>query len=418
MTERDSFINKRIYKRNLTYAILLTLIITLPSIFFVGYYVARANPGSTPVFEHPGGPYSYLVWDESGTYYAKSFDGAIDYSGASLTTVGQNAIDNIGDSRMVFLFIGYNGASGHTANFDLTAQMTVLRGLGMSTWLRGTGDHTISVTGEDSMIRDMWIDQNDGAGNYDAININTNEVHIDNVDIDEAARDGIRVETGNTIGWINDVRVQLCKDYLIRILGSNFHLSNIFLASPKGDRGLYITRGTLTNVIFEQGDSETYAIYLVERVVATNLRILSANATALYLSGNDNEVHGVYVDITNTDGIVVSGNNSFISGGRVKSAGRYGLNVGGNNNTVYITESGAGTTGVLIGAGATNNNIWGTWSSLSDSGTRTLINGVGTNNGDPSSAGDWNGNGREGAIVWDTNTWAAYQYVSGAWRTI
>lgn len=53
---------------------------------------------------------------------------------------------------------------------------------------------------------------------------------------------------------------------------------------------------------------------------------------------------------------------------------------------------------------------------VSDSGTRTTVNGVGRNAGDPSSTGDWNGKGYEGVTVWDSSNSTLYEYVAGGWR--
>lgn len=52
---------------------------------------------------------------------------------------------------------------------------------------------------------------------------------------------------------------------------------------------------------------------------------------------------------------------------------------------------------------------------VTDNGTRTLVNGRGTNNGNPQTTGDWNGHAdyayQQGATVWDTTTspWSAWQ---------
>jgi hypothetical protein len=52
---------------------------------------------------------------------------------------------------------------------------------------------------------------------------------------------------------------------------------------------------------------------------------------------------------------------------------------------------------------------------LTDNGTRTLRNRVGQNAGDPSSTGEWNGNGKEGITVVDTNNNNVYVYMAGSW---
>lgn len=57
---------------------------------------------------------------------------------------------------------------------------------------------------------------------------------------------------------------------------------------------------------------------------------------------------------------------------------------------------------------------------VSDSGTRTLRNGVGTNNGDPSSAGEWSGHGVEGVVVYDTSgsrPFGAHRFINGSWQS-
>jgi len=69
-------------------------------------------------------------------------------------------------------------------------------------------------------------------------------------------------------------------------------------------------------------------------------------------------------------------------------------------------------------AGGTDTKVSGRWSSLFDGGTRTVLNGKGENAGDPSSTGDWNGNGYEGVIVRDTTNNNTYIYNAGAWSQI
>lgn len=105
---KNAFINKRIYeqlKKRATIAILLMLIIILPTIFFAGFYTGQANPnGSTPVFEHPASEANYLIWKEDSTYYAKNGGtGAVDYSGTSATTVTQNANDALTSGGLIYI---------------------------------------------------------------------------------------------------------------------------------------------------------------------------------------------------------------------------------------------------------------------------------------------------------------------------
>lgn len=57
-------------------------------------------------------------------------------------------------------------------------------------------------------------------------------------------------------------------------------------------------------------------------------------------------------------------------------------------------------------------------SDISRGATRLLHNGWGRNSGDPSSTGDWNGNGVEGVMVRDTTNNNNYAYVNGSWVQI
>ena len=50
--------------------------------------------------------------------------------------------------------------------------------------------------------------------------------------------------------------------------------------------------------------------------------------------------------------------------------------------------------------------------------TRTVQNGVGRNGGDPSTGGDWNGNGFEGLLVRDTTNDDTYLFNAGGWSQI
>ncbi len=76
---------------------------------------------------------------------------------------------------------------------------------------------------------------------------------------------------------------------------------------------------------------------------------------------------------------------------------------------------------IIVGADAQNIDIDlveaavnPTWS-IDASASRITRNGVGENEGDPNSTGQWNGNGYEGAVVVDTTNGVAYHYLGGSW---
>jgi hypothetical protein len=74
---------------------------------------------------------------------------------------------------------------------------------------------------------------------------------------------------------------------------------------------------------------------------------------------------------------------------------------------------------VTIESDAQDTQLW-SWvgGTLTDNGVRTIVNGVGTNSGDPRSTGEWNENGREGVTVYDISTspWTEYVYRNGGWQ--
>lgn len=55
---------------------------------------------------------------------------------------------------------------------------------------------------------------------------------------------------------------------------------------------------------------------------------------------------------------------------------------------------------------------------ISSSAVRVTVNNLGYNVGDPSSTGNWNGQGEEGLIVHDTSGSTLYMYASGSWRAL
>lgn len=117
----------------------------------------------------------------------------------------------------------------------------------------------------------------------------------------------------------------------------------------------------------------------------------------MYIEGDNNRVAGT---------VLASGYSSDTI--RVAS--------GANN----IINQSAYSDGARVDSGATDNRLYGdlNWSGMNNSGTRTTINDLGLNAGDPSSTGDWNGNGYEGVVVKDTTNGPTYKYVNGSWEQI
>ncbi|WP_210423569.1 hypothetical protein, partial [Halorussus marinus] len=128
----------------------------------------------------------------------------------------------------------------------------------------------------------------------------------------------------------------------------------------------------------------------------------------------------VRADNCGGDGVVIEENaanadNNTLFVSTVGNDGDGVVVTGSVNQTSLFGVAHANTNDLNIGASATDIEWWGWHDSLNYGGTRTLINGIGRNDGDPSSSGEWNGSGREGVKVFDTTGSSKYWYVNGNW---
>lgn len=131
---------------------------------------------------------------------------------------------------------------------------------------------------------------------------------------------------------------------------------------------------------------------------------------AIRLNSDGNSLHNINVHKSDTqsgeDVLIINGSNNYING----------LHLGESIEDTDLIDIQSGSDNVI-------ENLTGfNWTQIADSGTRTLINGYGTNSGDPRTEGEWNGSasyaGKIGATVWDTTTspWTAYEATpEGTW---
>lgn len=90
---KSKLINRSLSKRHIGYAITLTTIITLPTIFFVGYYARKTYPsGATHVFEHSITGASYVIWTDGSTYYRRNGSTGEVSSGTNASQIMNNVI--------------------------------------------------------------------------------------------------------------------------------------------------------------------------------------------------------------------------------------------------------------------------------------------------------------------------------------
>jgi hypothetical protein len=95
-----------------------------------------------------------------------------------------------------------------------------------------------------------------------------------------------------------------------------------------------------------------------------------------------------------------------------------GINIGGGCSDITVNGRAYNNTNSDIVVGGTDVDVEADWDTRTDNGTRTVWNGLGYNAGDPSSTGDWNGNGREGVHVRDTTNNNTYLYNDGGYSQV
>lgn len=214
-------------------------------------------------------------------------------------------------------------------------------------------------------------------------------------------------EDGSRNSWVNiDVKDHSNDAFLID--GSNNKFANISSFNPS-NRGVYISTG---------GNS------------LTGVEIESAGGNGIEIASQRNQISNVVFQDINTSasgnyGINISGSYNSVSNvvGQVNTDGTYDLlRIASSFNTVsniagtpytgaWSIEIASGTENVITGLRGVS------WSNITDNGTRTLINGWGTNAGDPNTTGQWNGEaayaGQMEATVWDTSTspWTPYEAI-------
>jgi len=168
--------------------------------------------------------------------------------------------------------------------------------------------------------------------------------------------------------------------------------------------GIYLTGGsniTIKDGIISAGDSSSYII----RMVCSNSRIINN-----YLKGS---VSGVYLSSA-------SSTNNLIDGNIISHSTRGIYAQHGNNNTIINNNFfGCSTNGIddnSDDAIIDNNHFSDCGTNIDVSGaTRSIVNGVSSNVGDPGVAGDWASYTRDSVFVWDDSDSEYFQCVNNSW---
>lgn len=122
-----------------------------------------------------------------------------------------------------------------------------------------------------------------------------------------------------------------------------------------------------------------------------------------------------YLDQPNRDGLQIVGDDGAVTGGSfIVQSGGTALSLSGNQCSVSDPRYVTGTI-TISGDDCMVEDTDGATVDRSNA-TRAVVDGLGYNSGDPSSTGDWAGNGFEGARIRDTVNGVTYTYEDGAWR--
>jgi hypothetical protein len=245
--------------------------------------------------------------------------------------------------------------------------------------------------------------------------------------------DGVRIDGNKSVAVGNIVDNVLSREG-IRINGNDaIAANNIF--NKSAEHGIKVNNGVRaridSNKVFNPGQDDS-------------------TATGITVEGARCDVGGNYVEGSPSQGIKIESPYTKVVDNRVAGSGNDNIRVESDSNSIGLNwlENATGR-GVLLADASSNlvatnyfynndtaiqaanpNNdckdnrleknqfvVNGTKYLLGNS-TRTVRNGLGLNGGDPSTGGDWNGNGFEGLLVRDTSNNDTYLYNAGVWSQI
>jgi hypothetical protein len=128
------------------------------------------------------------------------------------------------------------------------------------------------------------------------------------------------------------------------------------------------------------------------------------------IKGNDISAAGLDIYTSSwvaADGIDLVGSYNSVTGNHIHDqtqSGTCGVRITGNHDYLAANRFDGNVTDICVASGATDNVINQPGAVVTDAGTRTVINGVSTNAGDPNSAGNWNGVTKWAGLVIDDTT--------------
>lgn len=275
---------------------------------------------------------------------------------------------------------------------------------GQSTYITTTADdHTFFIDENDVYLEHLGV-HHEGTGNWDAIHVapGHDEAVLYNCTCDWAPRYGFNIQSPH---------------------------SRLISCEATG------------------GDDAALRVGDVDHVQVTGLKVQTPPSDGVLIEGSNGLFTGI-VDDPGGDGVIYDGFGSIISFHITDPEGDGFVHENGDHNLINVVSNNATATGINItgsvsgcdnntylvntngdvsfGTATAENVLYGAIEgTTTDNGVRNIINGVGTNSGDPSTTGDWNGSAalahEHGAVIWDSSTSPATPYradPSGNWVAI
>lgn len=331
---------------------------------------------------------------------------------------------NFGGARSMALYGRYpDGAEGdghlihsNGAIFDLLFSNLLVR--------YGYGDGMrIETSASGTRIHNCWVENNGGW----AINLGGgSRAKLSNLHIVTSEDGGINFRTSGS--QLVNSSFYNCAPGL-RMDGTDSAVANCYFTLPDGGVAIQEPAAGRSNSVTNVSIEET--IVGVEAAAPesdySNVGVHHATSEAMQLRGNDvtvDNLNAVDIGSSGTPALTITGDRVRVSGMSVvqKSEPFRGedtlARITGDNVTLRDVHAGGQQWGVVVD-GATETVLDGVRglspAKVQDGGTRTLVNGTGTNAGDPRSGGEWRGHAdyaySMGATVWDTTTqpWTPYR---------
>lgn len=382
--------------------------------------------------------YCWIVWNDATYCYARNgTSGNVEYMDTDCATVINDCIIN-GSGKILIKAGLYNITSD-----ILPDESTFLMGEGMNNTILKTGANDINVIEimdvTNVTIMDLTVDgskefvaRTGGADDRCGILVRDSEyiqlvrcqarnvpyygIHF-YINVKKSICDGCKV-TNNYVGFscYNNIRtVSFCN-------GIIFDNTYAGLNGHNSIKGLIFAN----NVIGENDDDEGIYFYDIQNLNVNNncfrdsyLKIGQAGLPADNIS-----ITGNYIADDGTYCMEISTGKFCIIDGNTVVGTTYGMRILSGYNNVSVTNNifNTCTVGIRIDSedNIVNDNLFnGCTTDIDDRGDRTLINGCGSNAGNPNSAGLWNGYGEKGNIVFDTSNSKFYINYDGTnWQAV